>query len=177
MAAPSSSRILVLVEPPTAYLRCIGRAAVERARDFKQLVLQLDAQGIRRFCLDLTECKLMDSTFSGTLAALANDLGTPEGGPDSRFVLLNPNERVRDLLDNLGVLSLVTVLDSSAFPQPCPGAPSEELAAGPQDRAETTQCCLDAHQFLMKVDPRNVAKFQDLTRALAAEQAATAGQH
>jgi len=166
----------VLVEPPTAYLRCIGRAAVERARDFKELVLRLDAQGIRRFCLDLTECKLMDSTFSGTLAALADTLGTTKGENGSRFMLLNPNQRIRDLLENLGVLSLVTVLDASAFPQRSSGTTGEELATGSQDRSATTQCCLDAHEFLMKVDPRNVAKFQDLTRALAAEQAANAGQ-
>lgn len=174
VAATSSSRILVLVEPPTVYLRFIGRAAVERAQDFKQLVLRLDRQGIRRFCLDLGECKLMDSTFSGVLAALASSLGRAEGENCSRVVLLNPNERVRDLLDNLGVLSVVTVLGADAMPLPPEGAAREELAANAATRAETTQCCLEAHQFLMKMDPRNVAKFQDLTRALEAEQASAA---
>lgn len=168
---PSSSKVLVLVDPPTAYVRCIGRAAVERARDFKALVQRLDREGIRRFCLDLTECKLMDSTFSGVLAALATELGNEgQRGPGEdcrRFVLVNPNERVRDLLDNLGVLPLVTVLNSAEHVLG-PGV-GLELENGPESREETARCCLEAHQFLMALEPRNVAKFRELTRVLEAE--------
>lgn len=161
---------MVLVEPPTAYLRFTGRAAVERARDFKLLVQRLSEQGIRKFCLDLTECRLMDSTFSGVLAALASELGTLPEGDGTRFVLVNPNERVRDLLDNLGVLPLVTVLEGT--PPAAPSSGAEELAKGSESRAETTECCLDAHRFLMALSPQNVPKFRDLTRVLEAERAA-----
>ncbi|MBL9176171.1 MAG: STAS domain-containing protein [Verrucomicrobiales bacterium] len=167
---PSSSRIVVLVEPPTAYLRVAGRAAVERARDFKLLVQRLNGQGIRKFCLDLTECRIMDSTFSGVLAALASELGPVAEGAGTRFVLVNPNERVRDLLDNLGVLPLVTVLEGTSPEGPTTGA--EELARGSESRAETTECCLDAHRFLMALSPQNIPKFRDLTRVLEAERSA-----
>lgn len=169
MATPSSSKILVLVEPPTAYLRCIGRAAVERARDFRVLVTRLDSEGIRRFCLDLTECKLMDSTFSGVLAALASSLKPLPGEDCHRFVLVNPNERVRDLLDNLGVLPLVTVLQSADHAMAVDQA--QELSKGPDSAEETRQCCLDAHRFLMALDARNVPKFRELTRVLEADKA------
>ena len=170
---PSSSKMLVLIEAPTAYVRCVGRAAVERARDFKTLVQRLDREGIRRFCLDLTECKLMDSTFSGVLAALATELGAQaRAGTDGpRFVLVNPNERIRDLLDNLGVLPLVAVLNSAEHSHP--SGTGEELAADAASREETAQCCLDAHKFLMALDPRNVPKFRELTRVLEAETTGT----
>lgn len=160
----------MLVESPTAYLRVTGRAAVERARDFKSLVQRLNGQGIRKFCLDLTECRIMDSTFSGVLAALASELGPLPEGAGTRFVLVNPNERVRDLLDNLGVLPLVTVLEGARSDVPAEGA--EELARGSESRAETAECCLDAHRFLMALSPQNIPKFRDLTRVLEAERAA-----
>ncbi len=51
----------------------------------------------------------MDSTFLGVLAGfgLANN---PDAAPDKREIeLLNPSARVRELLDNLGVLSLFNV--------------------------------------------------------------------
>lgn len=168
----ANSRILVLVEPPTAFIRCVGRAGAERARDFKQLVGRLESQGIRQVCLDLTECKLMDSTFSGVLAALATGpnpaVAPPPGCPE--FVLVNPNERVRDLLDNLGVLPRVTVLEGQT--SAAPATPAVELAPGSQSRDDVRDACLDAHRFLMALDPRNVPKFQELTRALEAEKAA-----
>lgn len=165
----SSSKILVLVEPPTAYVRCVGRAAVERARDFKTLVLRLDSEGIRRFCLDLTECTIMDSTFSGVLAGLSCTLKEIPGEDCRRFIVVNPNERVRDLLDNLGVLPLVTVLNSADHAHAM--EEGRELAKGENSREDVLDCCIDAHDVLMGLQPKNIPKFRELKRVLESEKA------
>ena len=167
-----ASKMLALIEPPTAYIRLVGRAAVEGARDFKSLVQRLDREGIRQFCLDLGECKLMDSTFSGVLAALATELGPHSEHGCARLTLVNPNERVRDLLDNLGVLPLVNVLTGDGHMQRPEDA--QEVAPGGDSKEEVAVCCLEAHRFLMALNPQNQPKFRELTRVL--EQQIPAGR-
>jgi anti-anti-sigma regulatory factor len=159
------SQILVWVEPPRACIRVVGRAAVEGARQFKTLVQRLESQGIHQFCIDLGECRIMDSTFSGVLAALATG---PEpcacGSEGGRFTLINPNARVRDLLDNLGVLPLVQVIEGTTLRMP--GGGVEEISASTTSKGETTRCCLEAHQFLMDLKPENRQRFAEVTRML-----------
>lgn len=161
----SASQILVWVESPRACVRVVGRAAVEGARQFKVLVQRLESQGIHQFCIDLGECRIMDSTFSGVLAALASDPGScPAGCDDSRFTVINPNDRVRDLLDNLGVLPLVRVVEGTTLRMP--GGGVEEIATPTSSKSESARCCLEAHQFLMDLKPENRPRFAEVTRLL-----------
>jgi anti-anti-sigma regulatory factor len=159
----------VWIESPTAFIKVGGRAAAENARDFKGLVTRLHAEGISLFCVDLSQCLLMDSTFSGVVAGLTQCLGPDPKHGCKRISLVNPNARVRDLLDNLGVLELVNVLESA--PTAIPGGASQEVATGAFSRKETTSCCLEAHRLLMALKPENAAKFQEVTRMLEAQLA------
>ncbi len=164
----ATSQILVWVESPRACVRVVGRAAVEGARQFKVLIQRLESQGIHQFCVDLGECRIMDSTFSGVLAALASDpVASPRGPGDARFTLINPNARVRDLLDNLGVLPLVRVIEGTTLRMPDGGV--EEISAPTSPKSETTRCCLEAHQFLMDLKPENRQRFAEVTRLLEAQ--------
>ncbi len=157
-------KLTYLVEPPTAFIRVTGRAAVEGARDFKALVERLHGEGISQFCLDLSGCLLMDSTFSGVLAGLATRLGARTSDNCPRFILVQPNERIRDLLDSLGVLPLVEILEHGATPNP--SAAQREVPTGGRSRQEVAECCLEAHRLLMALQPENVVKFRELTRML-----------
>jgi anti-anti-sigma regulatory factor len=155
-------KLSYLVEPPTAFVKIVGRAAVEGARDFRALVERLHAGGMQRFCLDLSECLLMDSTFSGVLAGLATRLGDKGPGGCSRFVLVNPNDRVRDLLDSLGVLPLVTVIAGPHVPT----GGQIEVTVGGSSKEQVAECCLEAHRLLMVLNPQNIPKFRELTQTL-----------
>jgi anti-sigma B factor antagonist len=160
-----TSQILVWVESPRACIRVVGRAAVEGARQFKMLIQRLEAQGIHQFCVDLGECRIMDSTFSGVLAALAGGPDASAGGTGgARFTVINPNARVRDLLDNLGVLPLVRVIEGTTLTMP--GGGVEEISPSASSRSETTRCCLEAHQFLMDLKPENRQRFAEVARLL-----------
>jgi anti-sigma B factor antagonist len=160
-----ASQILVWVESPRACIRVVGRAAVEGARQFKTLIQRLESKGIHQFCIDLAECRIMDSTFSGVLAALASGPDPSSCGTGTaRFTVINPNARVRDLLDNLGVLPLVQVIEGTTLTMP--GGGVEEINPSAASKSETTRCCLEAHQFLMDLKPENRQRFAEVTRLL-----------
>lgn len=166
--AALAAKITVAVDPPCAFLRITGRAAVESSRDFKALVLQLAGRGVDRFILDLRDCLLMDSTFSGVLAGLVAPR-TPDAARPTplRFAVVQPNERIVDLLDNLGVLPLVQRVDAPTTPPP--GTPEEVVPAGTHSKSEVAECCLEAHRILMALKPENVAKFRSLEQVLTTQ--------
>lgn len=171
MALPGC-KMMVFVEPPTAFIKIAGRAAAEGARDFQQLVRRLHSEGIPRFCLDLTACLLMDSTFSGVLAGLVHEFGP---GPDDnckRFTVVGANARVLDLLDNLGVLPLTNSLAQDVIGDA--KSNGTEIVIGQHSRTELTTCCLEAHQMLMTLKPENTAKFRTVTEVLEQQLSAAA---
>jgi anti-anti-sigma regulatory factor len=165
-------KILALIEPPTAIIKIVGRAAAESARDFQHLIRRLQADGMTRFVLDLSGCLLMDSTFSGVLAGLATEMGPTPGDDWQHFTIVGANARVLDLLDNLGVLPLVDVLEGG--PSDKTLAECQEIALGQHSKAEMTACCLEAHRLLMKLKPENAAKFRTVTEILEQQLSAAA---
>lgn len=159
----------VAVAAPKAIIRIPGRANFTSSVDFKALVNELRQRGFDHFVLDLTECVTMDSTFLGVLAGLAlrNADGKEITSEGHKLVLdlLNPNERIADLLDNLGVVHLFNVVNREISPS----TPFEtvELDHPAPTKKELSKNCLEAHETLMKVNPENIAKFKEVTRFLA----------
>jgi hypothetical protein len=79
--------------------------------------------------------------------------------------LSNPNERVTELLENLGVLPLFKIIGGALqlpgevqAQTPAPVNPSHE---------EITRTSLEAHQALMEANPDNVPRFKDVAQFLA----------
>ena len=74
--------------------------------------------------LDLAECVLMDSTFLGVLAGFGLKLSAGNGdhGPHG-IELLNPNARITELLDTLGVLHLFKLTQGPCQPAGTSRAP------------------------------------------------------
>lgn len=165
MSAPAAN-LSVWVGEKVVVIKIAGRASFTSSVDFKTLVYTLRGKGQSRFILDLSECLLMDSTFLGVLAGMGlkfND--TPNGENHASIELLQPNERISDLLENLGVVHLFKVLKASA-------ACRENLTAvtptaRQADPTEVTRTCLEAHQTLMELNPANIPKFKDVAQFLA----------
>ena len=116
---PSPSLAVAVLEK-TAFIKIPGRANFTSSIEFKTIVGELRQRGFERFILDLRECVTMDSTFLGVLAGLA--LRNADGqecttdGEKLQLSLLNPNERIADLLENLGVVHLFAVMNEEV---PC----------------------------------------------------------
>jgi len=154
----------VLVGERFVCVKIAGRANFTSSIDFKTLINELRQKGYSYFVLDLSECLLMDSTFLGVLAGFGLKMST--GSPESSaqpIELLNANERIVELLENLGVLHLFKLTQGCA-------APAGEAAPVPQaktDKQEVTRACLEAHKTLMEINPANAARFKDVTQFLA----------
>jgi anti-anti-sigma regulatory factor len=163
------AKMSVLVGEHFACIKISGRANLNSSIDFKTLVNELMRQGYSYFVLDLSECTLMDSTFLGVLAGFGLRLGgvkDPASQPMPAIELLNANERITELLENLGVLHLFRTTEGPlVIPGEKPGmapAPTSEPT-----REQVTRACLEAHQTLMAINPENVARFKDVAAFLA----------
>jgi anti-sigma B factor antagonist len=159
--------LLVSVADSTVYVKICGRAVFTSSVQFKTLVQELSDRGYQSFVIDLGECLVMDSTFLGVVAGAGSRLSVASTGQQDHagIELLNPNPRVTELLENLGVMHLFRVThcappDSSEFRAAPPGGacPSRE---------EISRTCLEAHETLMRLNPANVPKLKDITEFLA----------
>lgn len=175
----------IAVADHSAIVKVNGRANFTTSVSFKHLVSELRQRGFQRFALDLTQCVTMDSTFLGVLAGTAVDLSETRQdvpGTDRRNTteqgqlrLLNPSERVSDLLDNLGIAELFSpVFCQIPTAEDQNLAPAQEVSAS---REEITQTCLEAHRRLMDLNPENVPKFKDVAEFLAQDIANLKAQH
>ena len=162
----SPARISVFVDDHFACIRIVGRPDFTSSVDFKTLLNELYQRGCSHFLLDLSECRLMDSTFLGVLAGFG--LRLHEAQKESRcssLELLNPNARMAELLETLGILRLVSLRHGS-LPAPA-GTQTDLLAPAEASREDLTRACLEAHETLMKLNPDNIARFKDVAQFLA----------
>jgi anti-sigma B factor antagonist len=171
MSTPSA-KLMVFASGQLACIKIIGRANFTSSIDFKLLVNELLQKGYTCFILDLTECLLMDSTFLGVLAGFGLKMmivpnpQTGDGTTNGRAIeLVNPNARIAELLENLGVIHLFKVVNGPVE------LPKEAAAHTPAQakptHEEVTRNCLEAHRTLMDIAPANVPRFKDVTQFLA----------
>jgi anti-sigma B factor antagonist len=160
------AKMWVLAGEHFACVKISGRATFSSSIDFKTLVQELRQRGCTYFVLDLSECTLMDSTFLGVLSGFGLQSTTQKPGQLCVvFELLNPNERITELLESLGVLHLFKLAHGTAqvpetteaFSLP-PACPSKE---------DIRRACLEAHQTLMQINPQNASKFKEVATFLA----------
>jgi anti-sigma B factor antagonist len=158
--------MLVSVGEKCACVKIAGRANFTSSIDFKTLVNELMQKGYTYFVLDLNECTLMDSTFLGVLAGFGLKVNAPQPDNVARTIeLYNPNARIADLLENLGVLHLFKV-GQGDISLPEETTPQDHTPANPS-REEVTRNCLEAHRTLMDIHPDNAARFKDVAAFLA----------
>jgi anti-anti-sigma regulatory factor len=161
----SAARLLVMAGKEFACIRVIGKADFTTSLGFQSLVSALQNKGFGYFVIELSECVLMDSTFLGGLAGMGLKLSDHSGCDGKAAVeLLNPNARILDLLDTLGILYLFRVNQGAV-------AGSTEAVAehtpAPASRIDVTRACLEAHETLMRINPKNIDKFKDVAAFMA----------
>jgi anti-anti-sigma factor len=155
----------VWADEKLACVRIIGRADFVSGIDFKTLMDQLRKKGCRHFVLDLSECALMDSAFLGLLAGFGLKMASEKGDGDVRIELLNPNQRLSDLLDDLGVIHLFKLTQGPlVLPD---SAETQALQPCNPTREEVTRVCLEGHKNLMAISPENAARFKEVAQFLA----------
>ena len=156
---------MVMVGENFACVKISGRANFTSSVDFKTVLTELKNKGYPYVVVELSECALMDSTFLGVLAEFGLKAMPKDGECEKDAIeLRNANERLIELLENLGVLHLFKTAQGSlsaigtintTVPSPC--NPSKE---------ELTRASLEAHQWLMDINPDNVSRFKDVAKFL-----------
>ncbi len=174
MSAPAA-KISIWAGERCACVKIQGRANFHSSMDFNALITQLRERGFTHFVIELSECSLMDSTFLGVLAGIGLKLPRNDCDPDSSCLeLRNANERIAELLENIGVLHLFKVSEGTWAPPETPELCAQP--AVPASRADLTRTCLEAHELLMAINPENVARFKDVTKFLAEDLARLKGE-
>jgi len=162
----SAARLLVFVGEKFACIKIIGRANFTSSIDFKKLITDLEQKGYHYFVLELSECALMDSTFLGVLAGFGLNMSQQTKDEcEAGIELLNPNPRVTDLLENLGVLHLFKMKNGQAVAPE--GAEVRVHEPCHPDKDELRRACQEAHDILSGINAENAAKFKEVTQFLA----------
>jgi anti-sigma B factor antagonist len=159
----AAASLMVALFDQVVCIKVSGKANFTCSIDLKKVVTELSQRGRRHFIMDLSECVLMDSTFLGTLAGIGLKFGRNGQANPEGVELLNPNPRIADLLESLGVAHLFTISH-------CNKTPVDEfkpVTTEESTRADVTRNCLEAHKTLMGVNPDNVQKFKDVAQFLA----------
>lgn len=156
-----------------------------RLREFSQRRIEA---GTRAIVVDLANCPTMDSTFMGTLTALAlelkrkakSDAASNSGsdtasGPESQtehggIEILNANERNRQSMIKLGLQHLIQIDESGTSwkteRELVDQNLSRPLPKVDLDRQERIEMVLEAHEALVKANQENRSRFQDVLEYL-----------
>jgi anti-sigma B factor antagonist len=155
------SEILVNCADRIVWIRVEGKGSSTNSTALRDFAKKMIHRGAREFIVDLKDCRLMDSTFMGTLAGISLSLGELGEGCLS---VVNLNERNAESLCSLGLDQLfnVSVSAQQTDGQPLP-MPLEE------DRRARARTILEAHEALLKTSPENLQKFKDVIQYLEEE--------
>ncbi len=156
------STILVAQEAETGFIRVLGKGSFRNAKLIKSFADSSREAGITRFVIDLQQCKHMDSTFMGVLAGLAahqkrEELEAPK--------CVNLSPRNRELLETLGLDKIMNLANRSDESTDHDFA-SLDAMEQEEDKKESAQTMLEAHENLIEADSRNATKFQDVVKFL-----------
>jgi anti-anti-sigma regulatory factor len=166
------------------WLRVDGRGSQQVSPHLRAFVARNIDAGTSHLVVDLACCPAMDSTFMGTLAALAARLTAQPGG---RLEVVHPNERNLASLENLGLNQIFEVhrdepeVIGSAAPSPVE-AWAEIGGQETPDRELRRACMLEAHEALSEVHAPNAPRFHEVIECLrrggtGGPPAATTPQH
>lgn len=134
-------------------VKVMGKANYLNCNSFREFIETIINGGCRRIFIDFTECKGMDSTFLGILAGTAIELR--KLNPAGELVIGNLSDRNYELICNLGLQNLLTVIDEAE-------STGDNFDALENKEVSEAKKILEAHQNLAKADQGNEAKFQDV---------------
>ncbi|NBB79569.1 MAG: anti-sigma factor antagonist [Verrucomicrobia bacterium] len=153
MSDPQQPTFLVNAYADPVVVKVMGKANYLNCNSFREFIGTIIEGGCRRIFIDFTDCKGMDSTFLGILAGTAIELR--KLSPAGELVIGNLSERNYELIGNLGLQNLLTVIDDAE-------SGDDNLKALENKEVSEAKKILEAHQNLTKADKENEAKFQDV---------------
>jgi len=157
------SSILVGVKGPAVWVRVEGKGNFLNSGSLKEFAQQMVNRGYREFVMDLEHCVMMDSTFMGTMAAVA--LRLKELGQGYLHVV-HVGERSRELLSGLGLDQIFDIHSNGALAPECEEVKENAYDGAAAEKRERTETMLEAHEALCQAAPENISRFKDVLEYL-----------
>lgn len=145
------------------WIRCANRGSFMNSPTLKSLAEEYMAQGGTCVVVDLEVCPGVDSTFMGTLAALARKLQAVGG----RALVASPTQRARAAMEGLGLDMLMEIDPPHPFWESDVRARREQLEetdgaaedSNPLSETDRKRHVLEAHQTLRSMNAKNDETF------------------
>lgn len=150
-----SNAISIAASEETVYIRVTGIGNMHNAYSLYNFMSSMNADGARKFFLDMSLCTGLDSTFMGLLVGFASQSGE---GDKSALRVVNASEKIIGLLDQLGASSMIDVdLVTNRFP--IPEWRFDELNAEYPDTYKKIEFIRDMHRHLVEINDENQKRF------------------
>lgn len=162
-ALPAGESKLKVARTANGYrLRVEGRGTMRESRAAQAFAMQSQPSGGGQVVFDLSACDYLDSTFQGCLLELQRAFGR---GPDSRFAIANPSDKVAKLLHNAHVDRFIHITTN------CPEPIGDEIVIPPEvmDSHEMMQHVMECHRHLAEIGGPGQAAFQQIADQMARE--------
>ena len=153
------SSILVGVNGPAVWVRVEGKGNFLNSGNLKEFAQEMVNRGYREFIFDLEHCAMMDSTFMGTMAAVA--LRLKELGQGHLHVV-HCGERSLQLLSGLGLDQIFDIHSNGAAAPECQKMKQSAHDAIDAEKKERVETMLEAHEALCEAAPENLSRFKDV---------------
>ena len=164
MKALSKPAFLVNTSDHAVFVLIQGKANFLNANTFKQFIDASLKKPHTYYIIDFENCTGMDSTFLGIIAWLGLQIKQSKGR--SHLIVLNFNQRNKELFYNLGLQNFITteeaILEASAL-DPARGSTLTPLEEGERCKAIDV---LNAHKTLVEASKGNATLFKDLINLL-----------
>lgn len=138
-------------------MRIVGRANYLNCAPVGEFFNQFINGTTQTLKIDFAECLGMDSTFLGLLAGTAMRL--KKRVVPGKIIVQNLSQRNLDLIQNLGIRSLLEVTEN-VLPDNAT-APDQSPLDGPHSSVDR-QAMIQAHEQLIAANPENASRFQDI---------------
>ena len=139
-------------------VRVEGRGTHLNSHLLKQCFQLCLNENRRSFGIDLSHCVYMDSTFLGVLAGLGIRVKEHSLSP---IQLLNPTDRAREMLENLGIDHLFEVIHTDP-----PAVLFTDVRGNALSKDAKSHEMLEAHERLVELSRDNEARFHDVVALL-----------
>ena len=143
--------------------RIVGLANMKISPAVAGLAEQAISSGVFKFAFEMSKVPGTDSTFMGTLVALA--LTVKERNPNGWICVVNASEKVLQGLENLGAARFLRFKDAL----PLEEIKMERLNTASYSKAQQLETIRKAHERLIEIDRRNVERFGTFLESLKRE--------
>lgn len=141
-------------------LKILGRANYLNCGPLNDLFTKIIEKNRKDIVVDFTECSGMDSTFLGLLVNVS--LEFKKSDTVKNIFLCNVKGRNLELIENLGLNFLIEVNSHKHILSQSTKVSTKNLETLDIEGAASPEAILKAHEGLVKANPSNLSKFQDV---------------